>query len=597
MPDFDNYIPNSPPKEWEKRFYYDAFAWSMPKWWWGVYSIVEWKALDDTAYNQPWVINYNADILNVPDGKSYTLKRREFNYRIPIENYDHPSWELWKWSYIEFQGGKTGYTFDTSNLKAFTDNVLSVKEWILSWKMNTLDNDVNWETYKAFERQIILTLADMQRVWSSDGNYNKDIIPTAWKVGNITAIRNSLKQLWKDVPSSETMFNQWSLGENPTKIICRDYAIASSRIARSLWFQSIAWTIEVWVSHAFTLIKSMETWQYYGVSADSVGGPVKIFEWKSMTEIRQSYVNQLLSLWRTQHFWWVFLDDNWKVIGKWQSDIEKRRSTDFLGGTTPTRLLSRKLGTDISLHKWDIAGIDYTSLIAKNWMNIWGDLIDSEVFFSWGITRMRLWETQGYTLDTGTWINTTTKSIEISNGFTARAYIAADINLSVGYSDEKWTQVPYLSGNSVVWGQIRYEHKCWIFITDAWKTYELSGPNQMQRPLIKLLPSGEYVMFTWEYKWESMNILGRAVFENYFVSKRRELSLWIKLDNWLSWAIYQNLDKQKVPGFTQEVSNEVWFWISWEFSSNARWNAKVGKIKWSQWSTGSNISAWINLTF
>lgn len=36
--------------------------------------------------------------------------------------------------------------------------------------------------YKDLEKQIVFTLADMQRVWAGEGNYNTDIIPSAGKV-------------------------------------------------------------------------------------------------------------------------------------------------------------------------------------------------------------------------------------------------------------------------------------------------------------------------------------------------------------------------------------------------------------------------------
>jgi hypothetical protein len=52
----------------------------------------------------------------------------------------------------------------------------------------------------------------------------------------------------------------------------------TARIAKSLGFEAIAGTIEVGVSHAFTVMRSKETGMYYGISADSVGGPSKIFE-------------------------------------------------------------------------------------------------------------------------------------------------------------------------------------------------------------------------------------------------------------------------------------------------------------------------------
>jgi hypothetical protein len=46
----------------------------------------------------------------------------------------------------------------------------------------------------------------------------------------------------------------------------------------------------------------------------------------------------------------VYLDDTGKVVGKWQTDLEKRRANDFLGGETPMRLLHQSKGTDVALN-------------------------------------------------------------------------------------------------------------------------------------------------------------------------------------------------------------------------------------------------------
>ena len=436
----------------------------------------------------------------------------------------------------------------------------------------------------------------MQRVWAGDGNYNKDIIPTAWKVGNIAALKNTIEQLWKPIPSDEVLYNQWNLGNNPEKIICRDFAIVSARIGKSLWFEAVAWTIEVGVSHAFTTFRSKETWEYYAISADAVGGPAKVFQWNSLSEIRTSYQNHLISIGRAQHFGWVFLDDTGKVLGKWQTDLEKRRAKDFLGWDMPTRLLSQWLNTDISLNKWNISGVDYTSLIAKQWKAISGDIIDTDLFWRWAISRMSYGDGGANAIDIGVGTKISSKPVEISNGFTARVYIAADMNVSVWVSWEKWTQVPYLSGNSIVWWQVKYVDKKWSLTTDLGKTYELSGPNQMQRPLIKLLPSWEYAIFAWEYKWESMNILGRAVVENYFTSQRRELSLGIRTNAWYAGSIFQRNTKEWVPGFPSENRKETGVWVGGEINKSTSWNADITRKNWPNGSSNS-VNAGIQVKF
>ena len=105
------------------------------------------------------------------------------------------------------------------------------------------------------------------------------------------------------------------------------------------------------MSHAFTIVRSVETGMHYGISADSVGGPAKLFIGNSLGEIRDQYGKHLISIGRPQHFGGVFLDDSGKVIGKWQSGIEEQRSKDFLGGTMPSRLLSQSLGTGVTVNK------------------------------------------------------------------------------------------------------------------------------------------------------------------------------------------------------------------------------------------------------
>lgn len=589
MWELEKYIPQPPKNEWDRKLNLNLFSEGKKTKKWPEYTLVYWKDIEWTAYDKPGVRSYNMDVVDLYWNKKYTWERRSYTYQVPSENYGKPPLERTSnsTSIIKSQPNLNDsfswFWFDTTSLENFRSSVEGLKSYLIQ------NFGVKSPEYIEFEKSVIFTLADMQRVWSGDGNYNKDIIPTAWKVGNLQALKNSLKQLWKPIPSDETMYNQWSLGNNPEKVICRDFAIVSGRIAKSLGFEAVAWTIEVWVSHAFTTVRSKETGEYYGISADAVWGPAKVFQWHSLAEIRESYGKHLISLGRAQHFGWVFLDDTGKVIGKWQSDIEKRRAKDFLWGDTPSRLLSQSLGTDVSLNKGNIGWIDYTNVIAQKWLSIEGTMIDTDLFFRWWLTRMVYGEGGATAADVGIGMKVSGKPIEISNGFTARAYVAADINMSLWNSSEKWTQAPYLSGNSVIWGQIKYEDSKWILTTDLGKSYELSGPNQMQRPLIKLLPSWEYAIFSGEYKWESMNILGKAVVENYYATQRRELSFGIRTKSWYEGALYQRNDSLKVPWFPAERNQETWIWVTWPVNKGTRWKIEASRRNGPQWS-----STWVN---
>ncbi len=594
MDSFENYLPDPSGKDKssKKRMSLNIFSQGKEVEQWPLYQVIYGKDIEWTAYDKPGVRTYNMDVVNSAWVTEYNWGRWEFNYTLPSEDYNKPPL-IQTGSFIytwEASSNKENYSYDTLNLPVFLQSVNERHDLVLKdfWKDS--------KEYKEFEKSIIFIFADMQRVWASDGNYNTDIIPSAGKIWKIQALRNSLKQLGKDIPSDETMFEQWSLWNNPEKVICRDFSIVISRMAKSLGFEAVAWTIEVGISHAFTTIRSKETWEYYWVSADSVGGPSKVFQGKSLHEIRTAYQNHLLSLDRASYFGWVFLDDNGKVIGKWSTDLEKHRASDFLGGDMPSRLLSQSMGRDLSINHGSIGGVNYTSLIAKKWIDVDGDIIDTEVFFKWWITRM--WYNQGEAnvIDLGVGSKLSSKSYEISSGFKARAYVAADINISVGFSSEKWTQVPYLSGNSVVWGTIQYEKNKWIFTTDLGKSYELSWPNQMQRPIIKLLPSWEYAIFSGTYKWESMNILGRAVMENYFSTERKELSLGIKGSSWYSWAVFHRTTKDSIPWFSSEVTRETGIWIGGEINKNTNWKLETSRNKWATGADNS-VNAWIEIKF
>jgi hypothetical protein len=595
MGSFEQYLPQGPKNNNDDiNFTFNTLSGSKNPSWekpWSNYRVVykKDKDIDKTAYNKPWVRNYTMGIEDPSGEIKYVWRRREDMRSSPQEDYSKPP-TLQRYNVVNFQWQNASFSIDTTNLEEFQRTIREWKIHIIKWYW------VNSTLYKELEKQTIFTLADMQRVWSGEGNYNTSIIPSAGKVWKMAALKNSLNQIGKDIPSDETMFNQWSLGDNPEKIICRDFSIVTARIAKSLGFEAIAGTIEVWVSHAFTVMRSKETGMYYGISADSVGGPSKIFEWSSMMQIRERYQNELISLGRAQHFGWVYLDDTGKVVGKWQTDLEKRRANDFLGGETPMRLLHQSKGTDVALNHGKIGWVDYTSLIAQKWVSIDGKTLDADLFFRWGITNMRAGGASAYAFDAGIWWKLSTKPIEVDSWFTARAYVAADINGSVWYSQNKWTQVPYLSGNTVIWGQLKYENSKWVFTTDLWKSYELSGPNQMQRPLMKLLPSWEYAIFTWEYKGESMNILGRAVFENYFAAERRELSLGVRHNSGFWWAIYTRNEKNNIPGFPIEWSREMGIGATWDVGKNTQLKVEAGKKFGPQWPSNT-VNAGINIQF
>ena len=596
MTEFEKYVPKPPSKDWDSRLNLNLFTEGNRTKKWPDYRLVYWKDIEGTAYDKPGIRSYNMDVVDLRWNTEYTGGRRDYTYQVPSEDYGKPpgvrtsnSTDIHR-NLSTIKDSFTGFWFDTTSLEHFRGSVAGMKSYIVQ------SFGIASPEYKEFEKNIIFILSDMQRVWAWDGNYNKNIIPTAWKVGTIVALKNSLIQLWKSIPSDETMYNQWSLGNNPEKVICRDFAIVSARIGKSLGFEAVAWTIEVWVSHAFTTFRSKETGEYYAISADAVWGPAKIFQWKSLAEIRSSYQNHLISIGRAQHFGWVFLDDTGKVLGKWQTDLEKRRAKDFLGGDMPSRLLSQSLETDISLNKWTIGGVDYMSLIAQKWTAISGDIIDTELFWRWALSRMSYGESGANAVDIGVWTKISSKPIEISSGFTARVYIAADINMSVWFSWDKWTQIPYLSGNSIVWWQMKYIDKKWVFTTDIGKAYELSWPNQMQYPLMKLLPSGEYAIFTWEYKGESMNILGRAVMENYFTSQRRELSLGIRTNSWYMGSVFQRNTKDSVPWFPTDMTRETGIGVGWMINSSTNWRLEGSRKKWPPGPSHS-INAGIDIKF
>ncbi|MBX9809574.1 hypothetical protein K2X92_04265 [Candidatus Gracilibacteria bacterium] len=591
MSDFESYVPKGKPTD-ATRFHMNVFSEGKkssnqkPN-----YTVVYGTDIENYGYNKPGVRTYNMNVKDAQGKIAYEGFRRDHQYEMPNEEYGKPP-VLKKGNYMAFQNEDFGYGMDTTTLGSFIGSVQQAKQYL-----GEIKNSSEYSKYyPQYEKVIIYTLADMQRVWSGDGNYNKDIIPTAGKVNNKQAFRNALDQLQKPIPSDEKMFDQYSLGENPNKIICRDYAVVTARIAKQLGFEAVAGTIEVGVSHAFTVVRSPDTGTYYGISADSVGGDTKIFEGKSLTEIRSNYQNHLLSLGRVPHFGGVFLDDNGKVTGKWQSDIERRRSKDFLGGDTPTRLLKESLGTDITLNQGKVGSIDYTSLIAQKGINIPGTTIDSDIFFRGGITRMGLGESTANAVDMGIGAKLSTKPLEIREGMTVRAYIAADINASVGHSSEKGTQIPYLSGNTVIGGELKYVSGKWSFTTDLGKSYELSGPNQMQHPLMKLLPSGEYAIFSGEYKGDSANVLGKAVFENYFTTQRRELSLGIRTKNDFVGSIYTRDTKNMVAGFPDERTQEMGLGIGGSLKKDVDWKVEAGRKK-GTFGSSNSVNAGISIKF
>lgn len=556
------------------------------------YTVVYGTDIENHGYNKPGIRDYRMNVKDSQWNITHNGSRQDYQYEVPNEEYGKPPILIQGNDLMLFSNSwKWWYGFDTKNLASFTGNV----QW-LKGHMKYQWYGKDSKEFQNFENTVVFTLADMQRVWTSDGNYNKNIIPSAGKVNNRQAFHNVIDQLKKPIPSDEKMFDQYNLGENPNKIICRDFAVVTARIAKQLWFEAVAGTIEVWVSHAFTVLRSPDTGKYYGISADSVGWDAKVFEWSSLAEIRSTYQNHLISLGRVPHFGGVFLDDNGKVTGKWQSDIERRRSKDFLGWDTPTRLLKESLWTDITLNQGKVGSIDYTSLIAQKWINIPGTTIDSDVFFRGGITRMGIGETTVHAVDVGMGGKLSTKPLEIREGMTARAYIAADMNTSIWHSSEKWAQVPYISWNNVVGGELKYTSWKWAFTTDLGKTYELSWPNQMQHPVMKLLPSGEYAIFSGEYKWDSANILGKAVFENYFNTKRRELSLGIRTKNDLVWSVYTRDTKSMVAWFPDTKTQEIGLWVGWSPKEGVDLKVEAGRKKWP-FDSSNSVNAGISIKF
>ncbi len=591
MSEFESYIPKRNPED-TIRFHMNTISeWvnktnKNPD-----YTVVYDKIIDKNAYGAPSWWNYLMKVQDPLKNTIYRWHRSEYTMERFSENYSKPA-TIIKGSEILYSSNiRDGFWFNTSNLWSFIQYVNSTKD-LYQKNLNYLSV---WEIQE-FEKTVVFTLADMQRVWSSDGNYNKDIIPSAGTTKDINAFNNALEQLKKPIPTDEQMFDQYNLWDNPNKIICRDFAIVTARIAKKLWFEAVAGTIEVGVSHAFTILRSPDTGKYYGISADSVGWDSKIFEWSSLTEIRSTYQNHLIALWRAPHFWWVFLDDDGRVIGKWQSDIERRRSKDFLGWDTPTRLLKQSLGTDITLNQGKVGSIDYMSLITQKWINIPGKIIDSDIFFRGGITRMGIGDSTVHAIDWWLGTKVTTKPLEIQEGMTARAYIAADINLSIWHSDQKWTQVPYISGNTVIGWELKYTSWKWNFTTDLGTSYEFSWPNQMQHPLMKILPSGEYVIFSGEYHGDTANILGKAVFENYFNAQRKELSLWIRSKNDMIGSIYTRETRNNIPWFPQENTQEVGLWIGGKLKKDIDWKVETWKINWPMGSSNS-VNTWITIKF
>ena len=594
MSDFEEYVPKKDnSSEWIKtRLNINNFSSGKKSTSYSPdYTVVYGERIDDYAYDKPGVRNYNMNMEDKNGNSIFKWTRRDYEYEIPNEEYGKPPVKAYSnYMSLEDVRGARGIWFSTNNLSEYIDSINSYKSHIAEYPEYALYDSVT------FEKNIVFTLADMQRVWTSDGNYNKSIIPTAWEVGNKKAFKNALNQLKKDIPSDEQMFNQYTLGENPDKIICRDFAVVTARIAKQLWFEAVAGTIEVGVSHAFTVLRSPETWKYYGISADSVGWPSKVFEWNSLEEIRSNYQSHLLSEWRPQNFGWVFLDDNGKVIGKWQTDLEKRRSEDFLGGDTPTRLLNIKEWTDISFNNWKIGTIDYQSLILQNGSKIEGEYIDSETFFKWWIARMSMGSTDSHVLDIGMWSKLASKPVELSENTKVRAYIAADINASVWHSELKWTQVPFISGNAVIGGELTYSAGKWTFMSDLWKSYEISGPNQMQYPIVKLLPSGEYALFSGEYHGDSMNVLWKAVFENYFTSKRKELSLGIRTENDFVASVYSRDTENNIANFPNEKIHEKWIGFGGPLKKDVDWKLELWKSNSPMWNEKS-VQAGISIKF